>query len=249
MGGQEEERERSVAGPLASTAGQDLVRELRRMKATSGLSFARLGTKTPYSRASLERYVNSKLFPSRHAVGEIARACGADPTEALRLWDAAVVAEAPVEAVVETAVDQRPALVDRRIGWRRRTRLAVMALALAVLVLALNTGAAPRTGSAGPASADGCRDYLVEIRVYTVGRMCWTAKDATVSGYLINPTEPGPGLVQLCISNKPNSCFQVVDLATANTGQQVRYQQTVGLPSGYGIWIRTCLSGYCTWWK
>ncbi|GLY64739.1 helix-turn-helix domain-containing protein [Amycolatopsis taiwanensis] len=241
MGGQKQVREYSSTGPLGSAAGQDLVRELRRMKAASGLSFARLGAETTYSRASLERYINGKLFPSRQAVAEIARACGADPADVQRLWDAAVAAE--------SAAGQPTAPLDRRTAWRRRARLVVAALALTALVLGLDTGAAPGKGSVPSARADGCRDYYAEIRVYTIGRMCWTAEGATVSGYVLNPAEPGPALAQLCVSNRPNSCSQLIDLATAGVGRQVWYQRTVGLAPGYGAWIRTCLSGYCTSWK
>lgn len=68
---------------------QQLVLELRRAKRASGMSYARLEARTPYSRASLERYVNGKLFPSRDAVLAIAQACGADPELLVRLWDAA----------------------------------------------------------------------------------------------------------------------------------------------------------------
>lgn len=75
-------------------ARRRLVAELRRVKQESGLSFARLQAHTPYSRSSLERYVNGKLFPTRQAVAEIARACGADVGELLTMWDTAAADDA-----------------------------------------------------------------------------------------------------------------------------------------------------------
>lgn len=84
-----------------SRAHWQLVRELRRVKQNSGLSFARLQARTPYSRSSLERYINGKLFPPRKAVDEIARACGANPGELLRIWD---IAEAENQSVTPEVV-------------------------------------------------------------------------------------------------------------------------------------------------
>ncbi|MGW5696096.1 helix-turn-helix domain-containing protein [Streptomyces asiaticus] len=75
---------------LASPAGRQLAAELRRIKQASGLSFARLEARTHYSKASLERYVNGKLFPGRDAVEDIAQACGADPGPLLEFWDDAL---------------------------------------------------------------------------------------------------------------------------------------------------------------
>lgn len=75
---------------LGSAAGRELVTELRYAKQVAGLSFARLESLTPYSRASLERYVNGKLFPSRHAVAAITQVCQGDTLKLVALWETAV---------------------------------------------------------------------------------------------------------------------------------------------------------------
>lgn len=85
----------AMAVDKATRAHERLVGELRRVKQTSGLSYARLQAHTPYSRSSLERYINGKLFPTRQAVREIARACSADPEELLRIWDVAAATDPP----------------------------------------------------------------------------------------------------------------------------------------------------------
>lgn len=74
---------------LESAAGRELITELRYAKQAAGLSFARLESLTPYSRASLERYVNGKLFPSRHTVAAIAQVCQSDTLKLVALWETA----------------------------------------------------------------------------------------------------------------------------------------------------------------
>ncbi|WP_374212157.1 helix-turn-helix domain-containing protein [Streptomyces sp. PSAA01] len=98
---------------LASPAGRQLAAELRRIKQTSGLSFARLESRTHYSKASLERYVNGKLFPGRDAVEDIAQACGADPGPLLKFWDDALNAAIEMREATpprETATDAEPSM-------------------------------------------------------------------------------------------------------------------------------------------
>jgi transcriptional regulator with XRE-family HTH domain len=114
-------------------AQQRLVAELRRVKQASGLSFARLQAHTPYSRSSLERYVNGKLFPTRQAVREIARACGADPEELLRIWDV---------AAAEDRLATTPNRQDQTLRRPRNRRFpaAAMVLCLAALVLTVING-------------------------------------------------------------------------------------------------------------
>ncbi len=48
-----------------------LVVQLRGLKDHSGLSLSALQTKTGYSRASWERYLNGKVLPPRQAVEEL----------------------------------------------------------------------------------------------------------------------------------------------------------------------------------
>ncbi|MDX3228318.1 helix-turn-helix transcriptional regulator [Streptomyces sp. ME19-01-6] len=100
------EAPRQAAAALTSSAGRRLAAELRRIKQASGLSFARLEARTHYSRASLERYVNGKLFPSRDAVEDVAQACGADTRLLLKLWDDAL--EAGAQPPPDTASGTAP---------------------------------------------------------------------------------------------------------------------------------------------
>ncbi|MEV6849299.1 helix-turn-helix transcriptional regulator [Actinoplanes sp. NPDC051411] len=113
-------------------AHQQLVTELRRLKHASGLSYARLQAHTPYSRSSLERYVNGKLFPSRQAVCEIAQACGAEPDELLRIWDVAVAEDEPLPAPIERSETGRGKAP--RLPGDRRLRVAATVLVLLALV-------------------------------------------------------------------------------------------------------------------
>jgi transcriptional regulator with XRE-family HTH domain len=207
-----------------------LVAELRRIKLASGLSFARMEARTPYSRASLERYVNGKLWPTRQAVETIATACDADPAPLLRLWD-------------EASAPDEPAVVVRK---RRRWPFAVLA-GLAVAVGVVVFAASGDTQAAAPST--GCRDFYADIRVYTVGRMCWHNAESTVSGDLTNPAEPFPATVQMCVSHEPGACARRLDVARADKGQTRRYRTTVHLPPGHGTWVRVCLDGYCSEWK
>ncbi|MFI5799825.1 helix-turn-helix domain-containing protein [Streptomyces sp. NPDC051677] len=59
---------------------RQLVVHLRRLKDHSGLSLASLAAKTGYSRSSWERYLNGKALPPQHAVEELARVAGVEPT-------------------------------------------------------------------------------------------------------------------------------------------------------------------------
>jgi transcriptional regulator with XRE-family HTH domain len=95
-----------------TAACQELAAELRRVKRAAGLSFADLQSRTPYSRSSLERYVNGKLFPKRDAVQAMAEACSADPECLLRLWDTA----AETQEMIPVVAPEPP--VDVRRRWR-----------------------------------------------------------------------------------------------------------------------------------
>ncbi|NUS87564.1 MAG: helix-turn-helix domain-containing protein [Streptomyces sp.] len=263
------EAPRQAAVALTSSAGRRLAAELRRIKQASGLSFARLEARTNYSRASLERYVNGKLFPSRDAVEDIAQACGADPRPLLELWDDALEAgaqpppdmAAPAEAGAspeaaaspETAASPGEESGRAPRGVRRRlflfAGLGVVLLALGLILLPFSPlspfGSEP---SSKPAPTSGCRDYRAEMRAYAVGKICWTSARATVTGYVKNPDDTGKAVAQLCISNQPNVCSQTIDLAAAGPGGTSRYRRTVTLPAGHGVWIRTCAEDLCTQW-
>ncbi|NBM20527.1 helix-turn-helix transcriptional regulator, partial [Streptomyces sp. GC420] len=66
-----------------------LLTRLREARARTGLSYAALGSRTPYSRSSWERYLNGKALPPRQAVEALARLSGADPARLLALWELA----------------------------------------------------------------------------------------------------------------------------------------------------------------
>ncbi|MFB6985262.1 peptidoglycan-binding protein [Streptomyces sp. NPDC056178] len=66
-----------------------LVIQLRWLKDHSGLSLSSLQSKTGYSRASWERYLNGKVMPPRQAVEELARVGGVDPARLLVLHEVA----------------------------------------------------------------------------------------------------------------------------------------------------------------
>lgn len=232
-----------------------LVAELRRIKLDSGLSFARMEARTPYSRASLERYVNGKLWPTRQAVATIATACDADPEPLLRLWDEgdpaepAAVSEPAPAAGPPAEPDDAP---DPPVPPPRKRRRWPLAVAGALLIVAGVLGvvvfaASGDTEAAAPTT--GCRDFYADLRAYTVGRMCWSNAVSTISGDLTNPAEPYPATVQVCLSNRPGTCARRFDVAKAETGQTRRYRTTVDLPPGHGTWVRVCLDGYCSEWR
>ncbi|MDT0546618.1 MULTISPECIES: helix-turn-helix transcriptional regulator [Streptomyces] len=253
------EAPRQAAVALTSSAGRRLATELRRIKMASGLSFARLEARTNYSRASLERYVNGKLFPSRDAVEDIAQACGADTKPLLELWDDAL--EAGVQPPVDTAPSpetaaspsEQPERGRAPRAARRRLLLSVgpglallLSLGLALLPFSPLSPFGSEPSSPGPTT--GCRDYDAEMRAYAVGTICWKSARATVTGYVKNPEATGKAVAQLCISNRPNVCSQTIDLAVAGPGGTSRYRRTVTLPAGHGVWVRACAEGLCTQW-
>ncbi|MES4902601.1 MULTISPECIES: helix-turn-helix transcriptional regulator [unclassified Streptomyces] len=257
------EAPRQAAVALNSAAGQRLAAELRRIKQASGLSFARLEARTNYSRASLERYVNGKLFPGRDAVEGIAQACGADPRPLLDLWDDALEAGAqpprdaappPVTAPPPeptTSPGGQPGRAPR--GGRRRLFLfagsgVVLLVSLGLALLPFSPLSPFGSEPSPPAPSSGCRDYEADMGAYAVGKICWTSARATVTGYVKNPDGTGKAVAQLCISNQPNVCSQTIDLAVAGPGSTSRYRRTVTLPAGHGAWVRTCAEGLCTQW-
>jgi tetratricopeptide (TPR) repeat protein/transcriptional regulator with XRE-family HTH domain len=69
--------------------GADLAEELRRMKDRAGLSLAQLATRTWYSKSSLERYINGKVFPPRRVVEAISDSCGGDTDAMIAAWERA----------------------------------------------------------------------------------------------------------------------------------------------------------------
>ncbi|MCQ8193078.1 helix-turn-helix domain-containing protein [Streptomyces rugosispiralis] len=232
--------------------------ELRRVKQTSGLSFARLESRTHYSKASLERYVNGKLFPGRDAVEDIARACDADPGPLLEFWDDALkaaIAAREATPPLEIATDTEPPMpadesTHRPRGPLRNRRNLVLLAGLGMGIALSAVLAFPwsdRTTTPKPPTS-GCRDYYADIHVYTTGKVCWKSATATVNGYVENPNSAGEATAQLCVSDHPGVCSQIIDLASAVPGKGTRYHRTVHLPAGHGVWVRACAKGLCTQW-
>jgi len=123
---------------------QLLAAELRRVKQTAGLSYADLESRTPYSRSSLERYINGKLFPTREAVGAIAEACHADPVRLNELWREEA-AGPPSEAQRD-----KPARAPHR--WP--VVLAVSSALLALALVSLLGFAEPKTVAPAPVAVE-----------------------------------------------------------------------------------------------
>src|SRR5256885_2013381 len=67
----------------------ELAAELRRIKDRAGLTLSQLATRTWYSRSSLDRYMNGKVFPPRRVVEAISDSCGADTDEIIAVWERA----------------------------------------------------------------------------------------------------------------------------------------------------------------
>lgn len=272
---QESKRERIVAAAaLESIAGKTLVDELRNVKLAAGLSFARLESFTPYSRASLERYINGKLFPSRDAVIAIAKVCKADASRLVRLWEcAAETGATSSDGVDDRKLANRPEsdrLLEsspppfavfaegqrRRFRWPagrfRRAVLLISGLSVAVMfgVFGLMEGLNFANTNKGfnPNPPSGCRDYYVDFRAYILGRLCWTKNTVMATGLLDNRAGPGPAAVQLCLSKNQDSCNEPVDIAAVDSGQMTQIERTVRLRPGYSAWIRVCVIQYCSQW-
>jgi hypothetical protein len=120
----------------------------------------------------------------------------------------------------------------------------VVAVVVGVVAFVASSGST----QAAPPSA-GCRDFYAELRVYTVGRMCWSNAESTLNGDLTNPDERATATAQVCVSNHPNRCARRLTLATAGKGQIQRYRTTVHLPPGHGTWVRVCLDTHCSEWE
>ncbi|MFD7477792.1 peptidoglycan-binding protein [Streptomyces sp. NPDC059837] len=108
-----------------------LVVQLRGLKDHSGLSLSSLQTKTGYSRASWERYLNGKVLPPRQAVGELARVVGVDPARVLALHEVAEEAWRQEPDASKTA--DPPKL-------RRTRRSALIGVLVAVVFGGLSAG-------------------------------------------------------------------------------------------------------------
>ncbi|MFH8383159.1 DUF2690 domain-containing protein [Kitasatospora sp. NPDC018058] len=95
---------------------RQLVEELRAIKDTTGLSLAELATRTHYSRASWERWLNGKRVVTEQALEALVGAVECDAAELRRLWRLAVECDAAeptaeIPAADAPSVDE-PAAAD-----------------------------------------------------------------------------------------------------------------------------------------
>jgi transcriptional regulator with XRE-family HTH domain len=166
-----------------------LVDALRDLKDRSGLSLAALGTATPYSKSSWERYLNGRILPPRHAVESLAEVTGQPAGRLLALWQLAEVrcsgrdqTQAPaVDGPVAPAiVDPAPAGRDVRVpAWLGIA--AAVAIGILVVVLTKPFGFLRDSAPAAPGYSVGCHGAQCAGRE-PEGMAC--ALDAVTSGEL-----------------------------------------------------------------
>ncbi|MFJ7159322.1 helix-turn-helix domain-containing protein [Streptomyces sp. NPDC101118] len=132
---------------VPTTAEDRLVREMRRMKESAGLSYEKLAALTHYSRSSWERFLNGKKPVTRQVVEQLVTALGDEPNQLLDLW-----ARARLEAgdTARPAAD-RPAVPAGTAPAPVRELLAATAFLAGVAVGALlvragRRGTAPHQG-------------------------------------------------------------------------------------------------------
>ncbi|KRV49004.1 hypothetical protein AQ490_22065 [Wenjunlia vitaminophila] len=78
-----------VATGTTAPACARLARELRELRARTGLSMAALARRTAYSKSSWERYLNGKALPPRRAVETLCAVAGEPPGRLVALWELA----------------------------------------------------------------------------------------------------------------------------------------------------------------
>ncbi|MGV9679101.1 helix-turn-helix domain-containing protein [Nocardia sp. NPDC003482] len=255
--------------PRMSAAGQELTAELQRLKNASGQSFATLAGRIPYGKSALERYINGKQFPPREAVHDLGKAFRVNPAPLLRLWDAADSARRPQPRIEQrlSKPDQppleppRPTRISRvRILTVAGTASILVPIIALVLVRSVRAGQ-PSTNSTTtpPASSTDqqCRVYYAESQAVTSGVLCWKSKnipglsdkDLHVQGTVVNRPPSEPAVAQLCLSIKPNSCTQIIDLGHTVQGKSAdAFDRELTLPAGNGAWIRVCVGPACSPW-
>ncbi|MGW7254461.1 helix-turn-helix domain-containing protein [Streptomyces sp. NPDC054834] len=176
---------KGVACDNAAFACARLAQELRRLRASTGLSMAALAKETAYSKSSWERYLNGRQLAPRQAVESLCAMAGEPPERLVALWELADLewsgrARKAARPVAEGAVAQpdRDQLGEGDLPADRagqspdgavRIKLRMWAVVAAVCAVGLATAvwvAAPSTtgarGSAGRVShpaapTPGCR--------------------------------------------------------------------------------------------
>lgn len=144
---------------------RQLVVQLRRLKDRSGLSLTSLAARTDYSRSSWERCLNGKALPPRHAVEQLARITGTEPTRLLVLYEVAEEAWRRRTAPAADTEDDTPVPAGPRQGAEERdgprpgvsrpvAAAAVVAAALAGLCAGWLTAAPGGGADDGTATGD-----------------------------------------------------------------------------------------------
>jgi transcriptional regulator with XRE-family HTH domain len=195
-----------------------LVDALRDLKDRSGLSLAALGTATPYSKSSWERYLNGRILPPRHAVESLAEVTGQPAGRLLALWQLAEVrcsgrdqTQAPaVDGPVAPAiVDPAPAGRDVRVpAWLGIA--AAVAIGILVVVLTKPFGFLRDSAPAAPGYSVGCHGAQCAGREPEA----WPARST--------PSRPGS-----CASRAPtSSCGSVGGAERPGPGSRIRRSET-----------------------
>lgn len=94
-----------------------LARELRGLRARTGLSMAALAARTPYSKSSWERYLNGKALPPRHAVRALCGVAGEPLARYLALWELAESAWSGRGRASGEVVGPSGGVEGRWLGW------------------------------------------------------------------------------------------------------------------------------------
>ncbi|MDY0813027.1 helix-turn-helix domain-containing protein [Kitasatospora purpeofusca] len=127
-----------LSGGAAQGPADRLSEELRLLKSSSGLTYARISERTHYAKSSWERWVNGKQFPPRDAVERIAAVCQADERRLLELWTLAESCRTTAAAPGAVGCSGAPGEGGAASPDRRQMAL----WSLTVLALALTAGLA-----------------------------------------------------------------------------------------------------------
>ncbi|MFJ9842948.1 DUF2690 domain-containing protein [Kitasatospora sp. NPDC101155] len=95
-----------------SRPARRLAEELRAIKDTAGLSLAELATRTHYSRASWERWLNGKRVVTEQALEALVGAVECDAAELRRLWRLAVEPAAEESTAAEEPAADAPSVEE-----------------------------------------------------------------------------------------------------------------------------------------
>ncbi|WP_406088428.1 helix-turn-helix domain-containing protein [Kitasatospora purpeofusca] len=131
-----------LSGGASKDPADRLSEELRLLKSSSGLTYARISEHTHYAKSSWERWVNGKQFPPRDAVERIAAVCQADERHLLELWTRAEACRTSASSLAAApgAAGRSGAPGEGDAASQDRRQMALWSLT--VLALALTAGLA-----------------------------------------------------------------------------------------------------------